>query len=780
MKILNIFLLNLISLFLFYNSIAQEIAIGQWREHLPYNKCIALTEGDNKIYCATPYSLFYYNKDDNSVERISKVTGLNDIGISTINYNKQYGTLLIAYSNANIDLIKDNTIINISDIKRSDAITPQEKTINKILFINKYAYLSCGFGIVVLDIEKEEIHDTYYIGPDGSHIKVFDFTYNDTAFFAATEIGIFHASIDNPNLAYYESWSKDTLIIEPNAEYNAISSCFNKIFVNKRTSEWTNDTLFFYNGVQWSYFDTTHSNDINNIKEYDDELVIVYPYSVDSYDSEFNKIKNIWTYNPEGPQPSDAIIDNNIMWIADKKNGLVRRNNSWDFTIIKIDGPESIDVYAMSLEGNDLWTVPGGMDPSWSNIWNQATVSSFLDENWFTYNSSNTPAMDTLRDIVSIAVDPLNTKRVYAGTWCRGLLEFNNNDLTRIYDSTNSSLRFIIVEGPPVIKIGGLYFDDNNNLWVTNSGAYNILSVRMPDGTSEGYWQSFYLGSSSSGKDVGKIIIDSYNQKWILMREDHSIIVFNDNNTITNTNDDQAKKIGSGQGNGNIPGNKVYSIAVDLDGEVWIGTDKGVAVFYSPENVFTDYDYDAQQILVEQDGYVQHLLEFETVTAIAVDGANNKWMGTDKAGVFLLSDDGTEEIHHFTENNSPLLSNSVTSIVINDNTGEIFFGTANGIISYKGIATSGEEKFKDVYAYPNPVREGYSGVIAIKGLVKNADIKITNISGTLIYETKAEGGQAIWNGRNFNGDKAHSGVYLVFASNEDGTETLVTKILFIN
>ena len=434
----------------------------------------------------------------------------------------------------------------------------------------------------------------------------------------------------------------------------------------------------------------------------------------------------------------------------------------------------------MSLEGNDLWTVPGGMDPSWSNIWNQATVSSFLDENWFTYNSSNTPAMDTLRDIVSIAVDPLNTKRVYAGTWYRGLLEFNNNELTQIYDSTNSSLRFIIVEGSPVIKIGGLYFDDNNNLWVTNSGAYNILSVRMPDGTSEGYWQSFYLGSSSSGKDVGKIIIDSYNQKWILMREDHSIIVFNDNNTITNTNDDQAKKIGSGQGNGNIPGNKVYSIAVDLDGEVWIGTDKGVAVFYSPENVFTDYDYDAQQILVEQDGYVQHLLEFETVTAIAVDGANNKWMGTDKAGVFLLSDDGTEEIHHFTENNSPLLSNSVTSIVINDNTGEIFFGTANGIISYKGIATSGEEKFKDVYAYPNPVREGYSGVIAIKGLVKNADIKITNISGTLTYETKAEGGQAIWNGRNFNGDKAHSGVYLVFASNEDGTETLVTKILFIN
>jgi len=186
--------------------------------------------------------------------------------------------------------------------------------------------------------------------------------------------------------------------------------------------------------------------------------------------------------------------------------------------------------------------------------------------------------------------------------------------------------------------------------------------------------------------------------------------------------------------------------------------------------------------LVEQDGHFQYLLETEVVTAIAVDGANRKWIGTQKAGVFLMSEDGTEQILHFDENSSPLLSNNITSIAINHETGEVFFGTDKGIISYKSTATKGSDKFKkeDVYAYPNPVREDYEGIIAIKGLVTNAVVKITDISGTLIYETIAEGGQAIWNGKNFNGEKAHTGVYLVFASNEDGSETIVTKILVIN
>jgi ligand-binding sensor domain-containing protein len=232
-------------------------------------------------------------------------------------------------------------------------------------------------------------------------------------------------------------------------------------------------------------------------------------------------------------------------------------------------------------------------------------------------------------------------------------------------------------------------------------------------------------------------------------------------------------------GVGNIPGTQVFSVAQDLDGEVWIGTDEGIAIFYSPSTILTSSDYDAVRPLVNFDGYVQYLLETEVVTAIAVDGDNRKWIGTDRSGVFLLSPDGSEQLYHFTEDNSPLFSNQVIDIVINAD-GEVFMGTANGIIAYKGTASAPSENYSDVYAYPNPVKDGYDGWIAVKGLMQDTDVKITDIDGNLIYSTRSEGGQAVWNGKNFDGKKARPGVYMVFAATPDGSETVVTKILIID
>ena len=262
------------------------------------------------------------------------------------------------------------------------------------------------------------------------------------------------------------------------------------------------------------------------------------------------------------------------------------------------------------------------------------------------------------------------------------------------------------------------------------------------------------------------------------MREANAILVFNDNGTIDNTSDDNIKKITSSINNGAIPGDMLLSMACDLDGEVWLGTNQGIGVIYNPENIFGTGSYDAQQILVEYDGYTRPLLESEAITAIAIDGDNKKWIGTDKAGVFLLSEDGTEELAHYTEENSPLLSNTISGITINDR-GEVFFGTANGTVSYMGTATPGSTENTNVYAYPNPVREGYEGTIAITGLVQNAMVKITDVSGNVVYSTRAEGGQAVWNGKTMNGDKVNTGVYLVFSSDSNGENTNITKIMVI-
>jgi hypothetical protein len=356
-------------------------------------------------------------------------------------------------------------------------------------------------------------------------------------------------------------------------------------------------------------------------------------------------------------------------------------------------------------------------------------------------------------------------------------MKFVDNELAEIYNENNSSLQ-PWVAAPNLVNISGLDFDDQHNLWVANTGAPDILSV-MQNG---GQWRSFNLGGSLSGIDIANLMVDSYNQKWIIKRTDGLVIVFNDNGTIDNPVDDRVKVLSSATGNGNIPGSKVYSFATDLDGEVWVGTDEGVAVFYAPENIFEQgVNFDAQQILVPRNdgsGLADILLESETVTAITINGANQKWIGTSRAGVFLLSEDGTEEIHHFTTDNSPLLSNSITSIALKAN-GEVFIGTANGIISFRGNATPPGPTPQGVYAFPNPVRENYVGPIAITGLENNSNVKITDTYGNVVFGTLSEGGTAIWDGNSYNGSRAATGIYLVFVTNSDGSEKLVTKILVV-
>jgi Tfp pilus assembly protein FimT len=429
----------------------------------------------------------------------------------------------------------------------------------------------------------------------------------------------------------------------------------------------------------------------------------------------------------------------------------------------------------MSIQGNNLYIAPGGRDNSYVPLYNQGHFYLFDNTNWFNTNVSST---FTFFDIVTIAIDPADSKRIYAGSWGNGLAQFYDGTLVEKYDESNSTLAHHTASSNTDIRVGGTAYDNNGNLWVVNTHNNNCLSKKSGD-----TWTGYNI-SIANESDLGQLIIDRNDQKWILMRytnqNPNGILVFSDKGTVT-TADDESRLLNFSAGNGGIPGNNVYAIAEDRNGQIWVGTEKGVGVFYSPENMFVaGQNIDAQQILVQQGSYYQYLLENEMVTAIAVDGANQKWIGTDRGGVFLFSPDGTTQIYHFTIDNSPLFSNRITAIAINPLTGEVFFATDKGILSFKSTATEGQVGFSDVYAYPNPVKEGYTGYIAVKGLIADAEVKITDISGTLIFATKALGGQAIWDGKNFSGQRAKTGVYLVFASNESGSDKIVTKILIIN
>ncbi len=763
---------KLLLLFCFFSinhGFSQHLAIGHWREHLPYNNCIAVTEAGTRVYCATPFSIFYYDKEDQSLQRISKINGLSDIGISAMRYNSASNTVLVAYTNANLDLITPGGIVNISDIKRKAILG--DKSIYNITYVNNLAYLSCGFGIVVVDMLKQEVKDTYYIGNNGALIKVNDIATDGTNFYAATVSGVFQANASNPNLAYYQNWAKLTTLPYPDASYNLVEYFAGKLIVNKNSSEVDKDTLLVYDGNQWSAFRPEYSQTRNSLKKFNNRLLITYRLFVMEVDENMTQLRTISEWESAPLATSDAILDNsNNIWIADQIFGLIRYKQYDNYEHFLLNGPASQEVFAMDAKNNSVWAVPGARDVSQGNAYRQAAIYGFLNDDWVSFTSTNVSGLDSLYDFINVAIDPTYNGHVFINSFGKGLVEMYDNKFIKVYNASNSPLQGHYLD-PSSIRVGGIDFDEAGNLWSNNSFTSNGLHLR----TASGAWYSYYTGNYL---EFGSMVHNNVNQLWMLMPRGSDVMVYDHNGTLTNGADDRKKIIDVNYGN-DVACASLLCIANDLNGDIWIGTDKGVKVCYNPGDAFTG-NYTAQTILLEQDGHWQYLLETEIVSAIAVDGANRKWFGTEASGVYLMSSDGTQLLEHFTETNSPLLSNEITSITINQSTGEVFFGTSKGIISYKSTATGGGEKFEAVYAYPNPVKHDYNGIIAIKGLVLDADVKITDVTGNLVYKTKAIGGQAIWDGHLLNGERARTGIYLVFCTNEDGSQTDVTKILFEN
>lgn len=755
-------------------NISWEGPIGTWRDHLPFNDAIAVTEGAEKIYCATSSAVFSLDKSDFSVQRLSTVVGLSDIGVGAIRYNTAYNTLVIGYHNGNLDLIVNNDIINIAAIKNSSILG--DKKIYNITFSGKLAYLSCGFGIVVLNVEAQEIKETYLIGPLSGQVQVNDVAVFKGNIYAATASGLFVASLASDNLADYSNWSVISSI--PVTNYNTLESFGNMLLVNRQVAAYDADTLYKYESGAWTQVSSLYSLSNNDINVVGDKLYLAHNGSVQILDGNLNETENIFRYNGQlTPRPSQAILgSDNWIWVADKLYGLVRVFNSWKCEFYTPNGPATNQVFDMDIQGTSIAVASGGYTSSFNNKFSLNGAYQFHDNNWVSHYGENNPALDTIFDLVCVAVDPNNEKHFFCGTWGLGLLEFKNDELKEHYYIGNSSLK----ERKGVVKwigIGGLKFDNDGNLWMSNTYDYRGLAVF----TKGGEWKNFDIAPyADENTEITDIEIDDFGRIWVVLPKKNEIIVYDHNGTIMDESDDQIKLLTSASGNGYLRGEQIYSLTKDQDGEMWIGSDEGVAVIYAPGNIFEGGSYDAQQILIEQDGTAQILLETETVTSIAIDGANRKWFGTEKSGAYLMTEDGLREVFHFSTSNSPLYSNTITDIVVNDENGETFYGTDKGILSYKSTATSPQSDYSNVVVYPNPVHPGYTGLIAIKGLMGDSDVKITDIAGNVIYETVSLGGQAIWDGKDFAGRRASSGIYFVMSVDPSGELNHVAKIMFVN
>lgn len=761
-----------LSFILFFFNSQSQIAVGKWRDHFCYKKATCLTNAGDKIYVAGENAVFSYDKTDGTIERLNKVAGFSDAEIQTLAYNKTNDALMIVYKNSNIDILKNNVIYNLSEIKRK--LISTDKTVYHITFIGNTAYLSCGFGIVLIDTDKLEFEDTYFIGQNASYIKVNDIAYDGMYLYAATDEGLYYADFSNSNLADYRNWNLVPDIPNNNFKHNLVYSFNNYLFANQIDTLTENDTLYIKRNNSWQLFEGEIEN-LRSISSNENKII----FTTKSYSKIYNtslsleRTFNLYKFSGFNGEPNmnfSTLDDNNNILVADNRIGLVFEKNGTAIYAYP-NGPYNNYTAKAFTFNKTLITTDGN---NHAKGWYQPTYNIFQNEEWKSYHISS----DTARNFFSIAVNPKDKNNLFFGSWGYGIYEFSNNDWSGSYNQLNSTLQAIPGYSYGFIRINGMVFDKNNNLWITNEGVGEPISVK----TEDDQWESFSFNGTITNDYATDIYVTDNNLKWAELGESQGIIVFDDNDTPLNKQDDRFKIIKPTTSDGKNISNDVTAFSEDKNGNIWMGTGDGVVIYYNPDNAFDD-DFYADRIQLTsygKDTTEQYLISTDVITDIETDGANRKWIATQSSGAFLVSENGKDEILHFDKYNSPLISNTINDIAINPESGEIFFLTDKGIMSYRGEATEGDVTFGDVYVFPNPVRPGYEGKITVTGLAADVNVKFTDISGNVVYETDALGGQAIWDGKTFDGRKVSTGVYLVFCSNEDGSQTFITKLLFIN
>ncbi|MFC0778273.1 T9SS type A sorting domain-containing protein [Flavobacterium sp. HJSW_4] len=751
-------------LFLFLIQLCEAQSKLSWQGYFSFNEIKDISESATDIFAASENALFSKNTTANILKSTTTVDGLSGQTISAVYYSEAFKKTIIGYENGLMILINDvdGSIVKVVDIINKQ-LPANTKKINHFMENNGLIYVSCDFGIVQFNLKTSQFGDTYFIGDNGAEISVRQTTLFNGFIFAATSTGIRRAESTNANLIDYKQWS-----VVNAGSWSGVEALDTELIA-------VNDSGYIhrFNSSTFVGFSQLPQAAVD-IRAKNHNLFVATANTVYVYSNQMVLNRQI---------TNSQVLDNtlnfscatevgNQIFIGTKEKGLFvsSLNNATAFENTTPSGPVRNNIFSIDAGTSVLWAVYGDYDA----VYNPYPLDSYGMSRFNASGWLNIPYSDVFdaKSITRVYVNPNNEKQVYAGSFFSGLLKIQNDVPTLLYNEENSGLESITTEGPNYIdvRINATTFDKTGNLWVTNSRIKNGLKVLK----TNGQWGSYAMTSildDVEEENYSSIVVDRNNVKWLGTYK-NGVVGFNE---TTNT----FKKITVGADAGNLPIADVRTIALDTKNQLWIGTTKGLRVLSNVSSFQSESQLKANPIIITEDDLAQELLYEQYITSIAVDGANNKWIGTADSGVFMVSPNGQETKYHFTINNSPLPSNYINDIKINPKTGEVFIATNKGLVSFGGIATEANDDLSNVYVYPNPVRPTYTGTVKVAGLIDKANVKITDIEGNLVYEVTASGGTIEWDTTAFGKYKVASGVYMVFISAEDGGETKVKKVMII-
>ena len=750
-------------------AITANAGIGDWVLYPSYHNATYCQTAGDKVYVLASGALYSYNTSDEEVRVYDKINTLSDIDITHIEYCKDIKALVVVYSNANIDILfDDEEVYNITDFKNKSL---PDKRINGVDIQGTTAYISTVFGVVELDLEEYEFTNTYTTGLNTYCTYLFNGT-----LFCGTETGMYSCATDK-NLLDKNNWvKKNNYFTKAICELDGMLYCYLDefgIYSYNASNNILKDVVYNH-GEKYNAMYSNGKEIIASAKK--KTTIITSPTDVTVY---------------KNSNSNFILKDDNHFWDCKGYNGIVKciakdGEIIVNSTSVTPDSPVRNYCEYMKFASDDKLLVAGGN----LNYFDITFYDGTLMEYDYSGNRWNNLPEDTIKqatgipylNLCAIDEDPAEPGHYFAGSFGYGLYEFRNGKFVKHYSTHNSPLESVIPTNTRFVRIPSVKFDKEGNLWCINTGTKNIVKVLKSDGT----WCELYYKPIEKLATMVEPVMDSRGWLWLKsLQGEAGIFCAKMNGTPLDSSDDESKAWLNkfvNQDGISYDIYQVFALAEDREGQMWVGTNTGLFVIDNPKTFFNNGVF--KQIKVPRNdgtGLADYLLSGTYIKSIQVDGANRKWIGTNDDGIYLISADGLETIHHFTTENSPLPSNSIVSIAINDRSGEVFIGTDKGIASYMSDATRPEEKLDEnnIYAYPNPVKADFSGNIAIVGLTHDCNVKIVDTAGYLINEGTSNGGQYTWNGRNARGEKVASGVYYVLTYDSNGNEGVATKIVVI-
>lgn len=730
-------------------------SMKNWKTHFSFNTISAIEDAGEHVYCISDGALMEVDLQTDEAVPLSKLTGLNGSDAALVRYNSDTRKTLIVYRNGMMDVIDaEGDVKNMLDVYMKTEVTPAE--FFSATSYKDRVYLCSSIGIINVNLKKNEVAETYVLQENEEDIMAHYVCILNDSIYVDTNDSIYAASLRD-NLIDYSVWKPISLPFDRSMTKIGAKGDYLYTFTD-------DGKLYCYHAGQWERLLTDQK--IADMHVHTRSIIAYTQTGAYDLDGINATIQNL-PYTP-----IDVLRKDNDYWLSANEQGLLKWNKTEGTQQYATNSPYLNYCYRIRTMKDKLIMVPGSYWASWSG--RPGTVMTYENGFWsnYTYHDISAVTGDVVyNDFCDAAIDSQDPSHFFVASFGYGLLEFRNNVLDKHYTAANSAIDPVTAGySYPYLWIDGLTLDKEGNLWMTNKSAAGVKMLKK-DGT----WFSFENNATRDYNRSKNLLIWNKNTNIKVLtchRVNPGIGVFDDNGTLANQSDDRSVFVGTfwDQNEKEITPNFVYSICQMANGEIWVGTERGIMVFTDISKLLKG-DYHCRRIIIPRNdgsGLGDYLLGDEQINTIIEDAAGRKWIGTESSGLYLVSSDGLETIEHFTMANSPLVSDAIYSLGIMPRTGEVFIGTSIGLLSYQSDASEAKADMSAVYAYPNPVPPHYTGYISITGLMDNSAVNIIDAGGNLVCKTRSNGGLAVWDGKDGYGNSIKPGIYTALCNAEGG------------